>query len=216
MSNVRPVLKLKSKSYLQLADYSERVCHAMTENEWLFLKPPVAIIDQMAANALFRKCILEWGIPGNLGSHASNVRLRAARKLVEKNLRVLTAFVHSIAQGDEMIILLAGMRANIRPARIGMLAAPENLRSHYHRATKRGQYRLRWSPVKGVRTYHVYMSDRPDGSKTLAAVVTKTLAIIELPEISLPTLRYFWVSAVGAAGESPLSNVCEAVAWPVV
>jgi len=213
MKNVRPVLKLSSKPYIALSMCAAGVYEALKENALLFPDPPVSLGRQRETIEVFNKAIVAWGFVGNRGSQASNRFLREVRKEVEKNLRALRSYVAIVAAGDESLILLAGMSLPASSKRLGMLPAPENLRFQYHKDIKPQQFRLRWNKVKGAVIYTVYMSDSPGGEKKRVGSATKTLCIIDAPELPAHTLRYFWVSAIGAAGESELSDGCAVASW---
>jgi len=93
----------------------------------------------------------------------------------------------------------------------GVLPAPQNLHNPFSKHTITAEYRLRWKKVKGANSYNVYMSsDSIMAHKAYVTTATKTLAKVSAASLPSGTLQYFWASAVGASGESALSDVCSA------
>ena len=207
----RPVSKFQSYTVQAIADWAQAIHDALSAAVAVYATPSVSLADQQTAIDALNAALQAWGDPGRRGSHAAHEAMLTARFVVEENIRSLIGYVNGIAAGDVNLVLLAGMVPNDLRNPFGVLPAPQNLHSPYSKHTIQAQYRIRWKKVRGAKTYRLYMgADSNVANKVLVATVTQTLAIIESPSLPSGTLQYFWVSAVGTAGEGSLSDICAA------
>jgi len=146
----------------------------------------------------------------NGGKVAFEAKRLAVVKL-EALLKELAGYVQALSGGDKAKILSAGFDVRKRAEPIGMLPAPQDMEARISNFS--GRIDLDWKRVPGTRIYQVWMTA---GDPTLAtgwtmvAVSTKTRTVID--NLTTGTFYTFRVNAVGAAGESPMSELATAMA----
>ncbi|MEO8067832.1 MAG: fibronectin type III domain-containing protein [Flavobacteriales bacterium] len=134
---------------------------------------------------------------------------RVAYNAVKLLLQQLAGYVQQVAAGDEDKILSSGFEVRRRATPIGELNPPQNLAGRLTVLT--GRVALDWDPERGTDTYKVFRSDTSDPFKwDLIAVSTRSRFNVD----GLIPGRYYWfaVSAIGAAGETSMSDVLRAMA----
>jgi hypothetical protein len=149
-------------------------------------------------------------------------KMREAERELDNSMRTLRDYVNEVADGDVVLILSTGFDVSKVPAPIGPLPQVEKLESLVTKFP--GTADLRWSPVKGSRSYVVELMLEPtEAPKPLfnaegEAVFTaqekdewRYATSTSRGRATLGTLlsaRYYWfrVAAIGAAGQGPYSN----------
>ncbi|MGV9014073.1 MAG: hypothetical protein ACOH13_15885 [Flavobacteriales bacterium] len=158
-----------------------------------------AILALIAANA---------GVEANAGPAEHRERRRKVKDL-QGLVRQLASYVQNVSAGDEGIILSSGFDVRRRSTPLGELTTPSGLISRP--ANREGRARLKWGVERGADTYHVHKSvgDVPDRWELVAAT-TKSNCDVD----GLVPGQFYWfaVSAIGAAGETSLSEPCKVMA----
>ncbi len=123
----------------------------------------------------------------------------------------LGSWVQAESKGDRDLIASAGFETEKERTPIGELPAPGNVKA---KATPfNDRLEVRWSAVKGRNMYYLYMCSgdpNEEANWKLAFATTKNRVLVN--DLTPYTTYYFRVTAQGAAGVSPASDVAKAVA----
>lgn len=128
---------------------------------------------------------------------------RAASADLVQTLESLAGYVQAASGGDEAKILSAGMSVRAPSSPVGPLSAPQDLVVFI--GEQEGTCLLEWESLYGASTYIVEYASSPSGPWTNGITVTATRALIG--GLTSGAKYFFRVRAVGAAGNSPWSDV---------
>lgn len=126
-------------------------------------------------------------------------------------IKELGGYVQSLCQGQKDLILSAGFNVRKRNEPIGELPAPQNVRALV--TVYPGRLEVRWDAVKGRSMYQLWMTsgDPLDAGRwSLLLQSSKNRHVIE--DLVSNTVYTFRVTALGAAGASPVSDIASAKA----
>lgn len=203
MSTVK--LGLHGQTADSLPSYAQGLVVSMTGNAEFATPTPAlaavhtAIIAVIGANA---------AVEANAGPVQHQAR-RVAVKALGGLIRQLASYVQNTSAGDEDIILSSGFAVRRRATPRGELPTPTGLFSRP--ANREGRATLKWTPDRGADTYHVKQSDSDaPGNWVLVASTTKSTCHVD--GLTPGTFYWFAVSAIGAAGETSLSEPCRVMA----
>ena len=128
---------------------------------------------------------------------------RAAAKQVRADVKKLASYVQMVSGGDAAIIVLAGFEVVQQGANYGQPNPPVNLNYLLTRTARRVS--LRWQNQPGVDMHHVFMSAANDPFKwDLVGSTPKSRFIMD--GLVSGQLYHFAITAIGAAGESSMSE----------
>ena len=128
---------------------------------------------------------------------------RETLKVVLGDIKSLAAYVQATSFGAEDTILASGFDVARRGSPIGELAPPVKLVARF--TTMKGRASFVWDGDHGADLYHVFMSRTPECSHwELIGVTTKRR--FNADSLEPGTMYWFGVSAIGAAGESSVSE----------
>jgi len=183
----KPVLKLKEKTYGDLLVLAQNIKDA-TDGNPLFPSLPISAATQQANIDIFSNLILEWGPDRNHGSKLTLALLRSARNVIRQQLRTIGCYVNGVALGDSGIILAAGFPHTNDKTVYGTLPAAGNLRTPFSKNILSGHVYLRWSKVKGAKSYVVYgmlgvvgdVNDLDEAQFLVQAIVPDTRAMMNV------------------------------------
>jgi fibronectin type III domain protein len=115
-----------------------------------------------------------------------------------------------IANGDALILESGGFKTYLpgRAAPIGVLAQVMSLEAIP--GISAGTIILNWNPVYGAKGYQVYISTSATGNFRREAMASASEFL--LTGLNTGTVYYIKVSALGAEGEAPLSDIASCVA----
>jgi len=131
-----------------------------------------------------------------------NVRAGVLRELLSK----LARYVNSVAGGDLTLALSSGFEEAKGHEPIVKLEASKELRGRPSDYT--GQVELRWKLVRGARMYQVYMTAGDPNDTTgwsVVGVISRTNHSVG--DLESGKFYSFRVTALGAAGEGPFSEI---------
>ncbi|WKZ66326.1 MAG: fibronectin type III domain-containing protein [Flavobacteriales bacterium] len=118
-------------------------------------------------------------------------------------------YVQMVSGGDATTIRLSTFEVVKRGSPVGELPPPTNLATRLTRTT--GRAALVWDREEGTDTHHVYMSTSNDPFNwELIGVTSKSRYNVD----NLEPGKFYWfaVTAIGAAGESSMSEPCRVMA----
>lgn len=122
-------------------------------------------------------------------------------------LRSLAGYVSSIAKGDGNVILSSGFEVRKEKTPPQPLARPVDF--NIKRTDYEGTVTLDWSPVKDCHSYRLEVStqnpETENANWTPLAVTTKSR--YDTSNMVFGVYYYYRVKAIGAAGESPWSEI---------
>ena len=134
---------------------------------------------------------------------------RVAYQAVKLLMQQLAGYVQQVAAGDEDKILASGFEVRRRPSPIGELRPPSNLSGRV--TTFSGRVALDWDRDRGADSYKVFKSDT-SSPFNWTLLTTTTRSKFNVDELTPGTFYWFAVTAVGAAGETSMSDVLRAMA----
>jgi hypothetical protein len=123
----------------------------------------------------------------------------------------LGAYVQTTSGGDQELITSAGFLTEAKREPLGLLPAPTDVRALVRPYP--GSLEVRFGGVKGRSSYQLYicMGDpKVEANWKLHAITGKTRVIVD--GLTSDTTYYFRVTALGAAGYSPVSDLASAKA----
>lgn len=174
-----------------------------------FATPEPKVVDLATGRTALAAAITEAAG----GDHAKIFARQVAEAALDDLLLRMALYVTNTAKGDEGIILSSGFEARKAPEPIGPLPAPENLSAQM--GDFEGQVVLRWSPVRGVHEYHVYVNSvSPDDATKWQLVGLSTRARFTVNGLDPGKFAWFRTTASGTAGTSPVSDPAKGFAAP--
>lgn len=138
------------------------------------------------------------------GSKSARHQMREADKALHDLVMKLALYVDYTSEGDADVILSSGFSLRKKPAPIGPMAQPENMRVNV--TPYSGRLKADWDRIRGAHSYTVqYTLDPNDPSqwKTYEST-TKSRSEVE----GLESGQKYWirVAALGSAGRGPWSE----------
>jgi hypothetical protein len=198
----KPKLDLKSKTPLQKVQKAEDLVTATTGNaNFPTPTPPLATLTAKAdaVSAAFSE---REAAKNTLDQ--KQTALETAEAELDAALVSFSAYVESASGGDAAKILSSGLAVKGQASPIGPMPQVDGLDSTIGDAE--GRVNLRWSPVKGAKTYEVQTCPDPitAGGWKAAGLPTKASLILN----GLPSGGRCWfrVRAIGSAGPGPWSD----------
>lgn len=122
----------------------------------------------------------------------------------DRKLMSLSLYVDNASGGDEQKIQSAGMDVRDARAPVGELPAPMGL--YATAGDEDGEIVLNWEPVRGAKSYVVYMTTDPNVPDSWAHKASRTESFIDIKELTSGNKYWFRVAAVGAAGQGAFSD----------
>lgn len=167
-----------------------------------FPMPPYSVAELRSKAVMLSEAITE----ATHGSRQSKIVRDGIVEDVKDTLRPTADYVRMIARGNELILNSSGFELAKQPEAVGEVDKPSMQSARMAKIS--GGVKLRWSGVRGRRTYQVYMVVADPGLDepqwTLIASTSKNTHTVEGLDPYTP--YYFCVSAVGPKGESFKSN----------
>ena len=137
------------------------------------------------------------------GGRAAHTAKRKAEQLVRSAIKDWAGYVQNASGGDEGKILKSNFEVVKRGSPYGDLNPPTKLVSRF--TNKTGRASFRWDREAGADMHHVFMSSTNNPFKwELIGVTTKSR--FDADSLEPRTMYWFAVTAIGAAGESSLSE----------
>lgn len=149
------------------------------------------------------------------GAHALVAIRWVKHAKLERLLVQLSKYVMATAQGDVNKQLSSGFELRRAPLRITALNAPARLSLRRPKYAD-GDMLLDWEGVHGARLYQVSMTTVPPAMASedqWTLVHTGTRRRAHVRSLTLDTIHYFRVCAMGTAGTGPYSAVVGEKAW---
>jgi hypothetical protein len=130
--------------------------------------------------------------------------MNASELELDSKLTHLATYVENKAKGNVIVIKSAGMDVRADSVPVGLPAKTEIL--YLTEAGHNGELKLKWSKVRGAKSYNIEISDNSKKSPawTVFDTTTKTKAVIR--NLTSGTRYCFRVQAIGAAGKGPYSE----------
>ena len=167
------------------------------DNNPAFPDPEVPIADMRALHERFTQAISE----ATEGSRQSKfVRNDILVEAIDM-LRTQANYVRTKANGTATILTSSGFDMQRERQRIGRPDAPRVSQAAYPSS---GTLKLRWNRVRGAKSYKVFL--RQPGSATTELVTVTTSASHIITGLVSFQPYFVQVSAIGAAGEGPMSQ----------
>ena len=203
MSTVK--IGLTGQNATSLVAYAQAL-HDKVKGNPNFATPTPAMADlETAIGTLATTNAAVDANPGPVEHQARRVAMAAVEGLV----RQLAGYVQATSAGVEDIILSSGFAVRRKGRPIGELSRPSKLVNVLTNTTGRGS--IRWQAEYGADLYHVFMSESNEPFKwELVGATTKSRFNAD----SLEPGKFYWfaVTAIGAAGETSLSEPCRVMA----
>ena len=212
MSQFSIKLLLKSMSNSALLAFAQTVATAMTGNLSYPTPNPTLLVFGTDITSL-SDAITALGTVHNRGSHAQLMTLRAARLAVENDLRGLQDYCENTTPNSPDAFVSAGFAVKSTGAPVGILPMVQNFRQFIGRTVPSGAVKLSWkrglaTNAGNAKSYKILRSLTADvNASEMVAVVTKTSWTDETAA-DRPT-NFYWVIAVGTAGDGVISDVVQ-------
>jgi len=113
-------------------------------------------------------------------------------------------YVQSISGGSAEIIGKSGISVKSSPSPVGQLPAPTGLSATA--SAMAGQVALRWTNVKGAKSYQIETATDISGTGNWQSVASSTKGRCTVKELTSGVKHWFRVAAVGAAGQGAYSD----------
>lgn len=206
MTTKKVVLNLSRLNTEGIISLGKNIAEKMTGN-LSFPTPPVSMSD------------LEKSVDDLTAAYAaakfsrSKVEFAKVRTLVAvltSNIKQEAAYVSFVADGDEEMILSAGMNVNKVRQKHPVPEQVQDLQAEFTGIP--GSILLRWKRSHYSNMFHVYVSETPDVANSWKLVNTITSRKIMVENLASTTKFYFKVVPVNAAGVGPDSEIAEAIA----
>jgi hypothetical protein len=126
-------------------------------------------------------------------------------------MTALGAYVDNVAQGNESMIVSAGMQTRKQKSPIGIPAKVEYLRAHSLDVL--GTIRIRWKSVYGKKSYNIYMKKEGETDEQYTLVAQSTRASITMEGLMSAQYYLFKIEALGSAGKGAFSDSARAIAF---
>lgn len=204
----RTSLKLGRRSPSNVVEFAHTVVQAMTGNaNFLTPVPALSVVAQAASD-------LDNAISNTqMNTKMHTALVKTSRQVLHSVLSLLALYVDLIAQGDESVILSAGMDASSYSRSSSMLLPPASVTATS--TTTEGAVEVAWSKVANAHAYVIELSDGSAATGTdsrkvlfitwsIADVITKTH--VTLPALQSGIKYAIRVYAVGARGKSATST----------
>lgn len=198
----KPKLDLKGKTPLQKVQKTGDIVTATTDNP--NFPTPNPSLATLTAKADALSAAFSEREAARQALDAKQAALETAEADLDAALVSFAAHVESASGGDKAKILSSGLGVKGESAPIGPLPQVEGLESSAGEAE--GTVNLRWSPVKGAKTYEVQTCPDPittAGWRTVGLPTKASLAVDGLPSGGR---CWFRVRAIGSAGPGPWSD----------
>ena len=138
------------------------------------------------------------------GSDLSKAVLAAAEEAFDQLFTAMGHYVDNVAQGDQAIIVSAGMETRRINTPVGPMPQVTNLK--VVGGALSGSVRLRWKGIYGRLIYHVYMKADGQTDDQYALVSSNGRVETIVSGLEPGALYWFKVEAVGSAGVGPAST----------
>jgi Fibronectin type III domain len=192
------ISRLKADDLLGKAKY---VVGKMTGNA-SFPSPVPSLATISAAQVALETAIAAAQSGAHEAIANKNIRAGILRDMLGK----LARYVNSVAGGDLSMALSSGFEEAKGHEPIVKLEASQELRGRM--SDFKGQVVLRWKTVRGARMYQVYMSTGdPNDSKSWEVVGVSSRTTHSVSDLDSGKFYSFRVTALGAAGEGPASEI---------
>jgi hypothetical protein len=195
------------------------VTEKITDNAYFVSpSPTIAALETAAMDVMIADTA--WGTPHNRGSHKDLIDLRAKTIVLAQLLKAMSQYVQNVAQiiaGTnypvmQTIMVSSGFVLKKQRSPQGMLQSVTDLRNLRTRRVNYNQVQLKWEMPLGVtshtnvKSYKIYRGMTPAFyDAKIIATISKTTYIDT--NTSNDTVRwYYWIAAVGAAGDGVLSG----------
>jgi hypothetical protein len=150
MKKFKVKLALRSKNVSKKVELGRTVYDAMNGNANFTTPSPSLGVIKAVTDALEAA-----NIERQSGAHLAVAQMHIAEEVFDVLMTALGAYVNCVAQGNECIILSAGMETKKQKAPVGIPSKVENLRARPLDVA--GTVRLLWKKVYGVYSYNVYV-----------------------------------------------------------
>lgn len=198
-------LSLTRISVDELAMLASGVVSKLTNNPH-FPNPAVPLAELQAAEVTLTGLI---SLATN-GSLQSLLQRRAAEENLRALLRKEADYVRLIAQGNAVMLSSSGFEMRRDRLPINTLAAPRRISARL--TGVRGCVYLRCSPVHGAHFYEVWIASEAGIGHEWRLLTTSTRTRIMLTGLESARYHHLKMRAVGATGESPMSNMVASLA----
>lgn len=194
---------------LKASDLVDKSAHVEAEmaGNANFATPTPSLTEIAAARTALSAALTAAQSRASAAIATKNATAKTLRSLLVK----LARYVNSVAGGDVEKAVTSGFELAKKPDPIDKLEAPSNFEASTGAIA--GQVDLRWKGVRGGRLYDVYICD---GDPTSTGVWTKAGMTSKARFTVKGLIRHkaysFRVTALGAVGEGPASEIVTAEA----
>lgn len=200
----KPKLELKGLAPLQKVQKTEDLVTATTGNANFTTPTPslptlTAKADALAAAYSEREAAKQT-------LNETQMALDTAEAELDSTLTLFSAYVESASGGDAQKILSSGLAVKGQSAPIGPMPQVAGLESTTSNAE--GRIVLRWTAVKGAKTYEAQTCPDPISAAGWKAAGLPTKASLTLEGLPTGARCWFRVRAIGSAGPGPWSDPC--------
>jgi len=202
MAGAKVKLGLSRLSVLERIALASQIVTAMTANP-NFTTPNPPLVDITTKKTALIAANNDANAKYLAAKDAVNLRNDLVRDM-DSLLTQEASYVDNIANGNDNIIMSAGMSIRDAKAPIGELPAPTNL--YATAGDEDGEIVLNWEPVRGAKSYVVYMTTDPNVPDSWAHKASRTESFIDIKELTSGNKYWFRVAAVGAAGQGAFSD----------
>jgi hypothetical protein len=204
----RPKLNLKSRTALDRILFAQSI-HARLSNNPNFPTPSPSLetFEELVTAAMTAYQAQE---AARTASQQATAVLGEQMAALDGALSRIASYVDSVAGGDEVTVLSAGLPVRLPSTALGVLPGPETISVRF--GVISGTLQVRWAGVRGARAYEVQLTTdltRADGWATCAHVARRSAEVSGL----VSGQRYwFRVRAIGSAGLGAWSNPARGMA----
>jgi hypothetical protein len=202
----KAALKLYDRSVPSLFVLGKGVAEAMTGNA-NFPSPPVTPDALKAASEELEAAHITAVETRSIAAFAAE---RAKKAVVLNMLRQLGNYVTEVANGNEEIIISAGMPVSKTRSKHPVPGQVRDFVAEFTGVPK--SILLRWRRPQYASMFRVYMSETPSDASSWVLIDTITVRKLMVENLSTGKRFFFKVVAVNAAGTGPDSEVAEALA----
>lgn len=200
----KPKLDLKGKTPLEKVQKTEDIVVATTGNaNFPNPNPPLTTLTGKA-DALSAAYSAREAARQTLDE--TQAALDAAEADLDTSLVAFAAYVESASGGDPQKILSSGLAIKGPNTPIGPMPQVQGLDSAA--SVEAGRIILRWTAVKGAKTYEVQTCPDPITTTGWTGVGLPTKATLTVDGLPSGGRCWFRVRAVGSAGPGPWSDPC--------
>lgn len=200
------VLNLSQLSTEGLISLGNNIAEKMTGNG-KFPTPPVTM-DALKANV--ESLTTAYANAKFTRSKVDNAEVRALKEALSARIKQLGAYVELVANGNEEVILSAGMNVNKNRHKH---PTPEQVKAILAIFTGvPGSILIRWKRSLYSTMFEVYMTETPDVANSWKLIDTITTRRLMVENLASGTKFYFKVVPINAAGVGPESEIAEAYA----